>query len=305
MAYNCSNCTQAGGRHDNDFVNFRDIKIIPTTDEFTSAEQPFYRTAAMVASSDIDTRGSTHLDNQFRLLRESLLDELRNGYQNATGKKKGARKSFATPGLSVHGIDCGPDTKRRSCCLTLECQEDFAQLSKLENTKERLKYVRENPSFVKHRSFGCLIGDGLVLAFATVERDNALLSRTPPIIALHIEDEAAFSRVLIAGKTTSQLMFAQVDTAVFAYEPILKCLQNISELPLKEQIIDLQPGSSRIEAGILPEYVIDSIREHVHGDLNQVVVTPKTIKLDKPQADSLLNGLVNKVSLIQGPPGTF
>lgn len=34
-----------GGRHDNDFVDFRKVAVYPTTDEFLSNERPFYRRA--------------------------------------------------------------------------------------------------------------------------------------------------------------------------------------------------------------------------------------------------------------------
>ncbi|KAJ3939835.1 uncharacterized protein N0V96_009822 [Colletotrichum fioriniae] len=67
----------AGGRHDNDFSNFRDVSIFPTSDEFYSNARPFYRMAAEVATADQVQRPRVHLDNQFRLLREDMLGELR------------------------------------------------------------------------------------------------------------------------------------------------------------------------------------------------------------------------------------
>ena len=78
-----------GGRHDNDFADFRKIKILPTRDEFASVEQPFYRRADAIASIEPDRRVLVHLDNQFRLLREDLIGELRDDFQIATGAKKG------------------------------------------------------------------------------------------------------------------------------------------------------------------------------------------------------------------------
>ena len=166
-----------------------------------------------------------------------------------------------------------------------------------------MKYVKDNKNFIKHQSFGCLISEGVMLAFATVERDEDLLSRLPPIITLRVEDKEAFTKVLLASKSASPLDFVQVETAVFAYEPILKCLQKMTELPLKEQIVDLEPGASTAEAGIVPQTVIDRIRRDSQVDLRDALLTPKAIKLDEPQADSLLNALMKRVSLTQGPPG--
>jgi hypothetical protein len=186
----------------------------------------------------------------------------------------------------------------------LACKDDIIQIAHLDKAADRLKYVKDNKNLVKHQSFGCLISDGQVLAFATVERDENLLSRSPPIIVLRIEGKDSFAKTLIASKSSEDLDFVQVDTAVFAYEPILKCLQKMTELPLKEQIVDLQPGSSTVEAKVLPADIIDRIRRDAQDDLGLTLDTPKPITLDKPQAESLVNGLIRRVSLIQGPPGT-
>lgn len=78
-----------GGRHDNDFADFRQISIYPTRDEFLSTIRPFYRSAAGVAASDMAVRARLHIDNQFRLLREDMIAEMREDVQIATGKKSG------------------------------------------------------------------------------------------------------------------------------------------------------------------------------------------------------------------------
>ncbi|KAF2471116.1 P-loop containing nucleoside triphosphate hydrolase protein [Lindgomyces ingoldianus] len=293
-----------GGRHDNDFANFREIKILPTSDEFVSKETPFYRTADAVASADIEARGAIHLDNQFRLLRENLLGELRNDFQTATGQQKGSRRNLVIPGLTFEGIDCGPETRRKFCSMKLRCQKDIPRMAHLTNAKNRLQFVKDNKNFIRHQSFGCLISDGNVVAFATVERDENLLSHSPPVIVLRIDDPASFTKVLLVTKSSPDLQFVQVDTAVFAFEPILKCLQRMTVLPLKEQIVDLQPGSSEENAHVVPATIIDKIQRNSQDDLRGILGTPKSIKLDRPQAESLLKGLTRKVSLIQGPPGT-
>src|SRR6266536_2104205 len=56
-----------GGRHDNDFPDFREISILPTADELTSEEPPFLRIAQAIEDPDTEaTRLAIHLDNQFR-----------------------------------------------------------------------------------------------------------------------------------------------------------------------------------------------------------------------------------------------
>ena len=67
-----------GGRHDNDFENFRKIAILPTAYEITSQEQPFYRTSDELDDPvTIDNRSGTYLDNHFRLLREDMVYDMR------------------------------------------------------------------------------------------------------------------------------------------------------------------------------------------------------------------------------------
>lgn len=74
-----------GGRHDNDLVNFRRISIYPTRDELLAKEKPFYRRAKELLECSHNMRLALHLDNQFRLLREDMLYDLRDNLQTALG----------------------------------------------------------------------------------------------------------------------------------------------------------------------------------------------------------------------------
>ena len=207
------------------------------------------------------------------------------------------------PGLAFDGIDCGLDRKRKPCCVRLKCSEDIPQLNRFKAPKDRLQVIKENKNLVRHQSFGCLISEGEVLAFGTVDRDETLLASLPPVIVLRIADHAALHKVLVRSKSSRDLQFVQVDTAVFAYEPILKGLQRMREIPLKEQLIDLSVERTSSDADVLNAHQIDRIRTGCKDHLQQVLDTPKTIQLDHAQAESFMNGLTKRVSIIQGPPG--
>ncbi|KAJ8587343.1 hypothetical protein M405DRAFT_741994, partial [Rhizopogon salebrosus TDB-379] len=57
-----------GGRHDNDFVDFREISILPTADEILSQQPPFLRPSGVLEDPDgEETRAADYLDNTFRL----------------------------------------------------------------------------------------------------------------------------------------------------------------------------------------------------------------------------------------------
>ena len=291
-----------GGRHDNDFAQIHKIKLLPTPDEFVSSEHPFYRRADSIASAVPESRGLTHVDNQFRLLREDLLGELRNDFQIAIGKKKGRRK-IVLEHLKYAGIDCGLENKRKPCSLKLLCSDDVPQLRNV-TAAGRKKYLADNKNVLKHQSLGCLISNGNIVAFATVDRDEDLLAQQPAIVVLRVADASSFGKVLMACKLADDLCFVQVETAVFAYEPILKCLQSLTELALEDQLLSLTPSSAEAVSGIQPTKTINAIRDHWEEDLQDIINSTHSIKLDQAQADSLLTGLLKKVSLIQGPPGT-
>jgi len=293
-----------GGRHDNDFADFRKVKILPTPDEFVSADRPFYRRGDAIESVDLEQRGLLHLDNQFRLLREDLVGELRNDYQIAIGAKSGRGKVILTD-LQFAGIDCGIESRRKPCSVKLRCNTDIPQMQHLTNTATRKKYVLDNKNMLKHQSLGCLVSDGNIVAFATVDRDEDKLAQMLPILVLRIVDNDSFSKVLTASKSSKDLCFVQVATAVFAYEPILRCLQNMTDTPLQEQLLDHHSESHEALSGIQPVNVIANIAENFEHDLKDVIGTSKSVELDKSQAESLLTGLTKRVSLIQGPPGKY
>lgn len=293
-----------GGRHDNDHADFRKIKILPTPDEFLSHSTLFYRRADVVETADVNERGLMHIDNQFRLLREDLLGELRSDFHVATGHKRGRHKTVLK-NLQFAGIDFGTADRRKPCMMKLRCLDDIPQLKNLEDPSKRKSYITDsrNKNIMKHQSLGCLVSGDSIIAFATVERDEVLLSAKPAVIVLRINQEDAFRKALLVCKSNADLRFFQVDTAVFAYEPILKCLQTITDMPLQEQLLNLHPSASEALSGIQPTEIVDAILKNWQGDLQSTIGTTKPVQLDMAQTESLIAGLTKKVSLIQGPPG--
>jgi hypothetical protein len=53
---------------------------------------------------------------------------------------------------------------------------------------------------------------------------------------LRISGEEALKKSLLYLKLYSDVDFLVVDTPIFAYEPILKCLQESVEMPLTEEL---------------------------------------------------------------------
>lgn len=299
-----SSAFTAGGRHDNDFPDFRKIAILPTSDEFSCTGRPFFRRAEDIGELQGHQRVTAFLDNQFRLLREDMLSELREDVQIANGRKKGRKLTFRLRHLSVARLSCGRDNDIRlhTCCLGVSCKSGLENISQLSKEK-RVSYVKENRNFVKHQAFGCLTRGAEIVAFATIERDEDALVAEPPTVMLRIAGDEAFKKTLLYLKLYSDVHFVLVDTPMFAYEPILKCLQETVDLPLTKELFLQQEGQSVNESKIVSLNVVNAIKEHGNGDMQSVLGISKPVRLDTSQLESLLAGLTQRVSLIQGPPG--
>ena len=294
-----------GGRHDNDFADFREIAIHPTADEIRSTEPPFLRLAETLDDPAYEgNRLTVHLDNQFRLLREDMLKEMRDELQVISGEKKGRHKGTIIEGFKLLDIYCGEPKKRLPWSLQLQCIADLPQLAKLKD-KGRKDYFAANLNLFRHQSQGCLIVDEEITAFPLIHRDIDQLAHKPPIITLHFGGIASTSKSLLKLKTGQKVKFVQIDTATFAYEPILRGLQEIRDLSLADEILFWTPNSTSSRPPHTPTTLIKILEDDPLRDIQDILQTPKSIRLDRTQMKSLLHGLKRRVSLIQGPPGEF
>ena len=299
--------SRPGGRHDNDFADFRKIAIFPTTDELLSKEEPFYQTAESVLRKPAANRVAAHLDNQFRLLREDFMKELREDLEATTSKSQHPNKRRAglrLRGLQLSGVNAGASTRLRSATIAVRCWD--AKLKGLPaDPTERKNYFAKDKTFLRHGSFGCLLRRDQVICFATVERDVDQLARNPSVILLRVFGHAPMQNALLTLKAAPahEIEFAMVDTPFFAYEPVLNGLQQMAFLPLAEYVVGLdQPntaGSFFSELGSLAS----SIEAFTGQDLSALMDLPKQIELDQAQTESMAAGLTQAVSLVQGPPG--
>ncbi|KAH7925247.1 P-loop containing nucleoside triphosphate hydrolase protein [Leucogyrophana mollusca] len=296
-----------GGRHDNDFADFRHIAILPTADEILSAEAPFLRPSAALEDPETEsTRLADYLDNTYRLLREDMIYEMREELQIALGKKKGKHRGLVVEGLTLIDIHCGTPDRRSRWAIVLQCHGDLWQFKKVPEKDRRsfLTHDYHGSKILKHQSLACIIVDGEVAAFATVNRVEDLLAKKPPVIVLHLEGEATTTRALLKLKVARHIKLIQIDTAIFAYEPVLKAIQHTQEVPLSQEILFWKEGDLLESPSTMPARIIQSVAQNPSQDLQSLLGTPKSIKLDESQTASLLSALTQKVSLIQGPPGT-
>ena len=290
-----------GGRHDNDFADFRKIAILPTADEVTSKELPFYRTSDELEDpTTVDTRLGTYLDNHFRLLREDMVHDMKEELEALQGKKKKSRVE-AVDGLKLLGVFCGTD-RRVKWGIQLECTHDLWVFKDVK-PKDRKATLQKNRRFAKHGSLVCILINNEVIGFGSIHRDEDLLSKKLPVFVVQLEGKANTVNVLTGLKTATKVKMLQVDTAVFAYEPVLKAIQDVREVPLAEELLFWTKDSSTRAPSFDEPAIVDALKSNPGCELRSYLGVPTSVKLDKKQAASLVTGLTQKVSLIQGPPG--
>ncbi|KAI6120180.1 P-loop containing nucleoside triphosphate hydrolase protein [Pisolithus croceorrhizus] len=282
-----------GGRHDNDFPDFRDIAILPTADELTSTKKPALRPASLLEDPDgKETRVADYLDNTFRLLRDDMMHELKEDIDIALKKKQGENRGLVIDGIKVVDIYTGPDSRRIHWGLKLQCGSSSS------STDHR------GSRMLRHQSLACLIGDGAIMSLGTIHRDEDLLAKKPPIIVFQIEGQISLSKALLHLKKAKQLRLIQIDCAVFAFEPVLKALQRMPVLPLSEEILFWEGGKQIASPPVVVTEITGPLSRYPSMDLKSLLQTPNSITLDDSQVFSLLTGLQQRLSLIQGPPGT-
>ncbi|KAF5018987.1 hypothetical protein F66182_9005 [Fusarium sp. NRRL 66182] len=301
-----------GGRHDNDHADFRQISIYPTSDELLSTDTPYLQRLADVFDTPIDNRGAVYRDWLFRLLREDMLSELREDLQTAMGQKKSKRRPIALGQLKLVGINNTDDSDVRASppyALNVACNQGVNFPRKL-TVAAKKNFLIEAKHFMKHDSFGALCCDGTIVAFGSLVRDVPNLLKTPPIVGIRFTDDSGLKNALTAfqGPSGDRLKFLVVDTATFAYEPILKRLKTIAELPLEAQLIDPEqpseggPRSSKLDALLIQ--LKQSYASGLKVKMPSSLKLKKVVYLQDAQLNSFINGLSRDLALIQGPPGT-
>ncbi|KAG4267231.1 hypothetical protein FPRO04_04843 [Fusarium proliferatum] len=307
-----SNGVTPGGRHDNDHANFRDISIYPTSDELLSTDPPYLQRLGEVFDTPMETRSQSYRDWLFRLLREDMLSELREDLQVAMSQKKGKRRPVALAQLRLVGINTDHDIETKHIppyALYVACQQGIDFPPKVSKSGKKA-FIEESKNFMKQDSFGALCCNGSIIVFGSLVRDVANLLKTPPIIGIKFSDGSGLEKAIAAlqGPFKDKVKFFIVDTATFAYEPILQRLKTIAEFPFEAQLIDAEqpaqdgPRSTSLDA--LPHQLRAALDSGRKIKMPPGLKLKKDIYLEGAQLRSFIHGISSNLALIQGPPGT-
>ncbi|KAG4441429.1 hypothetical protein IFR05_003116 [Cadophora sp. M221] len=296
--------SKPGGRHGNDHVDYRNITIMPTADELLSKDRPFFRPANFVDDPELAaSRRLLHVDNQFRLLREDMLGEIREEMKVMTGSKTGRHKGLTVDGLKLHGIELGVEKKRTAWGLKFSLDGGLPNMKNI-NESKRKSYLSDNRHILRQGNMACLFIDDAPAAFPSILRHEDELAQVPALITVQFQDDETLSYALLRMKTARNIRLVQLDSAVFAYEPFLRRLQDMTELPLAEELLHWEDGKSLGDPSFKPSKVLKKLEEMPDQDLKTVLGTKTSVILDESQMRSLCACFSQSVSMVQGPPGT-
>lgn len=304
----CDLTEMPGGRHDNDHRDFRSIGIAPTTEEIESERQPYL---PFPGFSLIKDPVAALLDRQFRILREDLLGPMRSLLRDFAHSDTGNTSSRRVDKLPIfHRVQFeGIETQPRPCILvscTLPAQHRAFRLKKADAVKYwKTAGTKQFPisSLValvdtrvpKVLKFAMIVkADALELAHHDngVPRPRLGLAFTGSSLtrALPHDVTELFKHI---GRGPTNLSLARACASFFTYEPVLKCLQTMVDIPFSNELVH---GGQPEEATYLSHVDIDAeIAEMERKD---------GFSYDPSQTHALRLGLTLRVALCVGPPGT-
>ena len=243
------------------------------------------------------------MDNQFRLLREDMLGEIREEMKIMTGSKTGRHRGLTVENLKLQDIEMGAEKKRVPWGLKFHVENGLPNMKNMSDNK-RKTFLSDNRHVLRQGNMACLFIDDEPAAFPCILRNEDELAKIPAIVTVQFQDDDTLSSALRLMKTAKSIKLVQLDSATFAYEPFLRRLQDMTELPLSRELLHWEEGNPLSEPTFKPSGVLEKLQTMQGRDLKRVLGTKTSVVLDSSQMESLCACFSQSVSMVQGPPGT-
>ena len=326
-----------GGRHDNDFRQFREIVVVPTPQELRCTERPYLPLANGTNRFIMDDDQQHCLDTTFRLLRHEAIQPIKEALKDsATPYGSTAGRTFRVyPGCRLHGIDLSANS-RPSVVIQFNTPQELIITPQLSNNE--VKEFWTTRSMLTHSSLVCFRRNGEPFSLGTiaaVQMDWLMCDNDAPCVGVAFENSDGlenFMHVMLTETARNRtrlwnevvvLDMVVLSTGFFASVNILKSLQRMMQIPLEEELLPLplRALTGTHNTVVPPEHIPSYIPED--GIIDLAVSEHLTIRnlplldaevfiqevvdrstLDISQATALHHALTRRVALIQGPPGT-
>ena len=332
-----------GGRHDNDFENFRDIQLVPTPQEIICEESPWLPLKSG-ENSFIEDEEIKMLDANFRLLREDSVATIKT---NITERKKVWHNARIVDVSCCHDNKSGG--KGHIAQLSFKIQFDLQNGNKKEINWERYRALpyggivafchKDNDNVVKMATItvrrhdiegSWLKANSPIIGVSFHSNEHFLSSlqefaHNVPILTRMKEIEQNLSVVKLSSipgavVTSKELVdeyenlrdklisydLIEASSSFFSYESALMALKDFQSVPLSRELVHCDLTSERPE--YLPSKLImpKKLFGNFECDLDNWSneTVVKSTSLDDSQADALRRAFSSRVALIQGPPGT-
>jgi hypothetical protein len=277
--------TAPGGRHDNDYTDFRRIRLMPTVNEL-QCNVADYLPLSDDSNRHVANDEAHTLDTQFRLLRADVMLPLRKELDNFKAGK--TQHSYDLHGAGFINAKISP-----RACVELK----FRMSKKIEDlsTTRKERFWTER-SVLSRGSVVCLtdvLGNPLLLG-RVVDRDEKRLAKDQ-VIGLSFEGPDLISALSKVNQPEWKSMrIIEVSANFTSYEPMLRCLQQMDSVPFAEEV--LQCKSTQQIA-----YPNAYERSRMDTSFRAESIAKE---LDTSQHEAVESALNNRMTLIQGPPGT-
>lgn len=317
-----------GGRHNNDFANYRNVALLPTLEEMV-CETPAWLPLANGSNAVVRDASQRLLDSNFRLLRADAVQSM---ITNVAENQRIWRRA------RVVGMRFSSEDKKAffKVSFVLQCEPRSASIDWV-----RSRALSYN-SVVGFCLNGVLVRIGTITIRNEKERGRWLNAPAGPMIGVTVDSDEEFDASLremlqnaainekvndhcqrlanedgnlamiqarldelMTQMTTYDLI--ELSQSFFTYKPILETLQEMTVVPAAEELVHCRSSDGR------PEYLPQTVRmpndKYFKGyvcDLDNWSMEDvvKNTSLDTSQAEAIYHGLTNSVALIQGPPGT-